>query len=273
MEPKSYTRAAKASQEQFGQQASFYAKSITHRNRENLAVITKLANLSDKELVLDVATGVGFTAFALAPTSKWVMGTDITEPMLKEALVEQKRQRIQNVSFGLASAEQLPFKSDSFDRVVCRTAIHHFGQPEMAILEMARVLAPRGFMVLMDTISPENTDTSEWMDEVEQRRDPSHRRNLTSNQLESAVGTSGVQVIKNFHTYIPLSLKNWALRSGTSPDTIAKLFSDFQHAPENVINSFNIKIQDGDALFSWPCAILQAVKPPMRRVNHANRTY
>ena len=184
--------------------------------------------------------------------------------MLEQAQLEQRRQGIENVGFGLASAEYLPFKDSCFDRVICRTALHHFGRPKKAISEMCRVVVPKGLIVLVDTVSPENNAASLWMNDVERRRDPSHRGNLSSLELQNAFAESGLEVVKKFDTYISLTLQDWTRRSGSSPSSTAALLNDFKNAPKNISNIFNIEIQGNDALFTWPCAILQAKKPDIK---------
>jgi SAM-dependent methyltransferase len=45
-------------------------------------------------------------------------------------------------------AERLPFRDQSFDRVLCESAIDHLADPGLGIREMARVLKPEGRLVI-----------------------------------------------------------------------------------------------------------------------------
>ena len=45
-------------------------------------------------------------------------------------------------------AESLPFGNESFDQVICHSAIDHFAEPDRCIREMTRVLRPSGRLVL-----------------------------------------------------------------------------------------------------------------------------
>jgi len=44
----------------------------------------------------------------------------------------------------------LPFATGEFTAVLCTTAFHHFAEPEHAVREIARVLAPGGRIVIGD---------------------------------------------------------------------------------------------------------------------------
>jgi len=55
-------------------------------------------------------------------------------------LLEQAKQRLPVVQ---GMAEDLPFKDNSFDIIVCLTALHNFKDPQRALLEMKRVCTGR----------------------------------------------------------------------------------------------------------------------------------
>ena len=75
---------------------------------------------------MDVATGTGFTAFALAPKVAYVVATDLTPEMVAKAAELAEEQAIDNITFSVAAAEFLPFATASLDLVTCRLAPHHF---------------------------------------------------------------------------------------------------------------------------------------------------
>ncbi len=105
-----------------------------------------------KMMILDVGTGTGFLALILAELGHEVVGLDISESMLSVARkkAEQKGLRIQ---FKLGDAENLPFKDDSFDAVICRHLIWTLPNPKRALAEWARVA--RHKVVVID---------GKWMD-------------------------------------------------------------------------------------------------------------
>ena len=89
--------------------------------------------------VLDVATGPGVAAAAMRSRGAVVVGVDVSPGMIALA------QRIQpDIEFQVSDAAALSFREASFDAVVCNFAIGHFPEPEVALAECARVLAPGG---------------------------------------------------------------------------------------------------------------------------------
>ena len=76
------------------------------------------------QAVLDVGTGTGRAAIGLAKAGASVTGVDASRPMLDVA-----RKRAEEagaaVRFDVADAHALPFKSGSFNAVVCLRVIMH----------------------------------------------------------------------------------------------------------------------------------------------------
>ncbi len=97
--------------------------------------------------VLDVGCGRGIDAAALARQGGILFGCEPSRVMLRKA-----REGLKNcgVTVLLVSslAERLPFRSETFQRVVCKGAIDHFLNPEHAVAEMCRVVSPGGKVVI-----------------------------------------------------------------------------------------------------------------------------
>jgi ubiquinone/menaquinone biosynthesis C-methylase UbiE len=89
--------------------------------------------------VLDVGCGTGFVTNHLADYYKHVTGTDKSKEMLDVA----RSIGPANVSFVVASTEQLPFENESFDLVTAAAAYHWFDY-DKAGKEIYRVLKPNG---------------------------------------------------------------------------------------------------------------------------------
>lgn len=61
----------------------------------------------------------------------------------KGAIVEARR-RFPQLTFVVGDAHNLPFKTNTFDLVVCSETIEHVVEPERVLHEIARVLKPTG---------------------------------------------------------------------------------------------------------------------------------
>src|SRR5258707_8069919 len=113
-------------QARFGASAQGYVDSTTHASGEDLGQIVAWAEGGPDRVALDVATGGGHTALALAPLFERVVASDLTEAMLRSAEALSQRRGATNISFRKADAEALPFGDQEFDLMTFRTAPHHF---------------------------------------------------------------------------------------------------------------------------------------------------
>jgi len=97
--------------------------------------------------VLDVASGFGQDALALAARGARVVGAEPSARMTGWA-------RLQRAAAGAPPqwvrgwGDALPFATGVFDAVLCKGALDHFDRPDLAIAEMARVAKPTGRVVL-----------------------------------------------------------------------------------------------------------------------------
>src|SRR3990172_4657996 len=114
-------------QRQFNRQAANYAPNESHARDRDLDLLIDHLYLRPTDRVLDVATGTGFTAFALARAAGWVAGLDLTLGMLRAA---QRLSPASGVRWVAADAGALPFGDATFDAVTVRRAPHHFRSEE-----------------------------------------------------------------------------------------------------------------------------------------------
>ena len=126
------------------------------------------------ERALDVGTGAGALAFALAPLVREVVGVDLVPELL-----EQGRKRAPaNVELVEADATALPFETASFDLVATLRTLHHTSRPELVLAEMSRVARPGATVLVVDQIAPVDPLAALELDRFERARDASHTRCL-----------------------------------------------------------------------------------------------
>lgn len=97
--------------------------------------------------ILDIGTGDGWPALPLAPYVREVIGVDLSSARVEVAQENLARFGYTNVTFTIASGEDLPFPSNSFDGVVVGTAIEQMNDPRRCIAEIYRVLVPGGTLI------------------------------------------------------------------------------------------------------------------------------
>jgi demethylmenaquinone methyltransferase/2-methoxy-6-polyprenyl-1,4-benzoquinol methylase len=111
--------------------------------------------------VLDLATGSGDVAFALArglPAGTEIVGMDFCQPMLDEAtakLTKANDVRYARVSFRPGDGLNLPLPDSGFDAVTISFGIRNMADRHRALSEMRRVLRPGGRLWILEFSRPE----------------------------------------------------------------------------------------------------------------------
>jgi len=112
---------------------------------------------------LDLATGTGDIAFALAARGADVVGLDVTLRMIELARMKECSRKPEgsrafqaSVRFLVGDMLALPFPSASFDIVTTGYGLRNVPDLDGAIDEIGRVLAPAGQFVSLDFNRPEN---------------------------------------------------------------------------------------------------------------------
>ena len=230
--------------EQFGATVAAYVVSTTHAKGEDLPLLAAFAGLTGTERVLDVATAVGHTAFALAPHAREVVATDMTEAMLAEARRQAEARGVRNVRFQEADAEALPFEDDEFDVVTCRIAAHHFTDVPAFCRESARVLRPGGRLLVVDNVAPEDEELDRFINEVEKLRDPGHNREYRLSEWRQFVTAAGFQCDVPHEFPSVVEVDDWLRRMRVPEPMRAEIRRRFQEAPERVKQGFRITESD-----------------------------
>ncbi|QGY41546.1 methyltransferase domain-containing protein [Pseudodesulfovibrio cashew] len=117
--------------------------------------------------LLDVGCGPGSLSIRLSQYCHEVWGVDLTPEMVE--IAERKSETEPGNAFFLeADACDLPFESHSFDTVMSVNALQTMDQPEMALMEMNRVLKPGGELLLItycygDSSVTDNASLLNWI--------------------------------------------------------------------------------------------------------------
>jgi ubiquinone/menaquinone biosynthesis C-methylase UbiE len=178
----------------FGERAAFYTTSPAHADPQVLARVVALAAPRPEWLALDIATGAGHTAFALASHVRAVVGTDLTVEMLREAAQLRAARGIANVAFVLADVHRLPFPAGAFHLVTCRRAAHHFSRMDLALGEMHRAMRSGGRIVIDDRSVPENDFVDACLNELDRYHDESHVRQYRAGEWRQMLQDRGFSV-------------------------------------------------------------------------------
>jgi demethylmenaquinone methyltransferase/2-methoxy-6-polyprenyl-1,4-benzoquinol methylase len=124
-----------------------------------------LARVGPGSRALDVATGTGDLAIALAARGADVVGVDFAEKMLEIA-----RRKAPGLEFRAGNALALEFPDDSFDAATVGFGARNFDDLDRGLAEMARVVKPGGRVVVLEITTPQRPPLSwffrMWFDTV-----------------------------------------------------------------------------------------------------------
>ena len=252
-------------QEQFGRAAAGYTQSRVHSDPAALAKIVTLAQVHPGDVALDVATGAGHVAIALARWISRVTAYDLTEEMLQETQRNADARGLSNITTKQGKAEQLPFPDGTFDIVTVRQAPHHFGDIQSAIREMARVAKEGSRIVIVDSYAPDDPILDRQWNHLEKLRDPSHVRNYTPREWRELVSSAGLHITFEELDHCtengrPMNFVDWTRRMKTPPSAVAELRCLFDTASEELRELLRVETADGEIKFCVPQITIVALR-------------
>jgi len=121
--------------------------------------VVKIVEKTNPKSILDIATGTGDLAIALAKTNaNKIIGLDISSGMLdigKQKII--KKQLEDTIEMVLGDSENMPFEDNTFDAITVAFGVRNFETLEKGLSEILRVLKPNGIFVILETSVPTKT--------------------------------------------------------------------------------------------------------------------
>jgi len=247
--------------DQFTRQAAQFAHSPAARNEDIVERILRMARLEPSDTALDVASGPGVLACALARHVRQATGIDLTPAMLDQARATQADAGLTNLQWDLGDVTAMPYAAGTFDVVTCRFAFHHFPEPLRVLREMRRVAAPGGRVVVAD--SAPSSAKADGFNAMEKLRDPSHTRALPVEELRGLFLSAELPEPRVEQTRLALDLDSFLARSyppGGERDK-DRLRAMFEEALAEDRMDVRPRREAGTIHFSIPVAILAAQVP------------
>jgi ubiquinone/menaquinone biosynthesis C-methylase UbiE len=253
----------RAAQEQFDQRSKSYGQNHILADTSDVEEALRGLEIKPGTRVLDVATGGGHTAVYLAKRGCDVTAADLSVEMLQRA-TELAASSGVSLRTQQCPAENLPEANDRYQLVTCRVAAHHFSHPAAFLHEVARVLEPGGYFLLIDGSVPEGEPVAEeWIHQVEKLRDPSHQRFLTPGAWRKLAQQAGLSVLREYlHPFKQPDIQWYFETAATAPGNQIQVLRLIDDAPAEARRVFRLGVEEGKVVWWWSRLTMVAQKPP-----------
>lgn len=210
-------------------------------------------NFDKKDLVLDVGTGTGVIAHAVAPMVNQVIGLDISQDMLKHYNWKG------NKYFVKRDLLSPLFNEKTFDKVTARMVFHHITEKtQEAMDECYRLLKKGGKMILSEGVPPSSEVRDDYTKIFKLKEE---RLTFLEQDLVDLMKKSGFRNITvKPHMMKNFSVKNWLENSGLPKDSQDRIFEMHVTGSDTFKKAYNMKIVNGDCLIDVKNVILVGEK-------------
>jgi ubiquinone/menaquinone biosynthesis C-methylase UbiE len=185
-----------AVRQRFAENADRVAEASLRRLPGLTEQLLRFVELDGDERVLDVGTGTGALAFALAGHVREVVGVDLVPELLERGRA-YAADNFPNVELVEGDVTKLPFARGEFDLVCERAILHHVPRPELVVAEMTRVTRPGARLLVIDQLAPVDPLVGIELDRFERARDPSHTRLLMDGDLRALFEANGLVLLRS----------------------------------------------------------------------------
>jgi SAM-dependent methyltransferase len=209
--------------EQFRRRPAAYAMPTSPFDQKFIAFMISISGVGKTDRVLEIACGTGTTTLGFAERCGHAIGVDVAEEPLRLARNAAGERGVCNIDFILSEVERLSFDDETFNGALCRFSFHHFVNPARVYGELARVVAPGGWMVIADMVASEDPAKAEFHNRMERLCDPTHARTLPVSEFEQMFAEHGFRTAMKVERDARLTLDDWIRFGGASPENAVKL--------------------------------------------------
>ncbi|MGA2856412.1 MAG: methyltransferase domain-containing protein [Candidatus Sulfotelmatobacter sp.] len=131
----------------------------------------RLMNLRPGERVLDLGCGSGWATRLLARLVGegpegfgQVVGIDVSDEMVR--LAREASKEFENILYVQGSAEKIPWEENFFDKVLSVESFYYYADQDRALMELFRVMAPRGRVFILINLYRDNAYSLQWVDKL-----------------------------------------------------------------------------------------------------------
>ena len=240
--------------------ADFWSKRAEHydelewvNSRLYLDAFVEAGNFRKTDVVLDVGTGTGIIAHAVAPFVREVIGLDKSQHMLDHSNWSG------NMYFIKRNILDSIFKDEVFDKVTARQVFHHILRGTRAAMnECYRVLKKGGLMVLSEGVPPTPEVKQDYIEIFKLKE---KRLTFMEEDLIALVERAGFKNIQSKILWLrKMSVRNWLVNSGLPQPIQGRIFDLHANAGDYFKKVYNMVEIEGDCLIDMKMVILTGEK-------------
>jgi ubiquinone/menaquinone biosynthesis C-methylase UbiE len=243
-------------QRQFGAAAADYVTSAVHASGADLDRIAAIAAATAPHHALDLGTGGGHVAYAMAPHATQVTASDLSLQMLAVVADEAARRGLGHIATLAAPSEDLPLPDAACDMLACRFSLHHWRDPAAGLAQARRVLRKGAPAVFVDVVAPPVPAADTHLQAIELLRDPSHGRDFTLAQWQTMLDRTGFATTAIIHGRLRMEFASWTARMRTPVAHIVAIRALQALAPAEVARHFAI---EADGSFMLDTVLIEAI--------------
>jgi SAM-dependent methyltransferase len=215
--------ALSAAERQYRRRPSAYQPDAVPMDGRFTAFLISASGMTRDDRVLEVACGTGVATIAFAERCKAAVGLEIRADAMARARLDALTRNVSNASFVTSELERMPLADASFTGAICRFSFHHFTHPERIFAEMARVVAPAGWIVVSDMTASDDPDQAEFHNRLERLCDPTHARTLAASEFEQMFADHHFRISMKIARDSRITLNDWIRFGAPPPENVARL--------------------------------------------------
>jgi DNA gyrase subunit B len=217
--------------------------------------IHRILSPQKEALILDTACGTGLVGKTFKGRVKAVIGIDITEEMYR-----QGRLHLNHVIH--ASAEQIPFKNNTFDISIERQGIQ-FMDAARAVGEMIRVTRPGGKICLVQLCAYGPEDREEYF-KILKLRNPARRNFFQKEDLKKLLEDAGCLAVKTHPFISEEDVDLWADNGAITTQAHDDIRNIYQKTSKGFNQYHAVRIQTDGRIIDRMLFIIAVGKAPQK---------